>query len=66
MAARKKKGLQPSDVIILTVDTNEAGQNLLTQFSDEIKKVVGAQDIVFAKNNGEEVIVDELKFVVEL
>jgi isoleucyl-tRNA synthetase len=62
---RKKKGLQPSDVITLSIDTDEAGQNLLTQFADEIKKVVGARDIVFGKNSGEEVIVDELKFVVE-
>ncbi len=62
---RKKKGLQPSDIITLTVDTDEAGKNILTQFTEEIKKVVGAKDIVFAKNNGEEVSIDELKFTVE-
>ncbi len=63
---RKKKGLQPSDVITLTIDTDEAGQNLLTRFGDEIKKVVGAKDIVFGKTNGEEVVIDELKFMVQL
>ncbi len=63
---RKKKGLQPADVITLTVATDERGQNILNQFTDEIKKVVGAKDITFGENSGEEVVIGGLKFVVEL
>ena len=63
---RKKKALKPSDEITLTVATDETGQILLTQFKEEIQKTVGAKDIVFTKTDGEEVLVDELKFIVSL
>jgi valyl-tRNA synthetase len=62
---RKKKGLQPADVVTLTVATDEKGQSILNQFADEIKKVVGAKDILFAENSGEEIVIDEVTFVIE-
>ncbi len=44
---RKKAGMQQHDRIILYVVTDDAGHKLVTQFSEEIQRVVGADDIVF-------------------
>lgn len=63
---RKKKGLQPSDTIVLTVDTDEVGQAIVTVFKDEIQKVVGATDIVFQSTTGDMFSIGELEFVISL
>lgn len=63
---RKQKGLQPSQEVILTIDTDEVGKGLVEQFSDEIKKIVGIKEIIFDKTKGEEIKIDELLFVVHI
>lgn len=63
---RKKKGLQPSDTIVLIIDTNEAGQAIVTIFKDEIQKVVGATDIVFQGTQGEVFSVADLEYIISL
>ena len=63
---RKKAGLTPSDTITLTIETNDAGRELVEQFADEIKKTVLANEIVFAANGGEEIKVGELVFICQI
>jgi isoleucyl-tRNA synthetase len=50
---RKEKGLQPQDVITLTLPL--AHQSIVDMFGDELKKTVGAKEIVV---EGEEIILN--------
>ncbi len=59
---RKKAGLTPSDVIILSVETGEEGRKIIEKFETEIKKTVLASKIEFSPNDGDTVKVDELIF----
>lgn len=63
---RKEKGLVPSDVVTLTIDTSEEGEEVVNKFKDNISKTVGAKEIVFARNEGTEIKIDELSFVVSI
>lgn len=44
---RKKAGLSPKDVIILTVDTDEEGKEAISLFKEDIKKTARIADILF-------------------
>jgi len=61
---RKKKGLNPNDVITLTIGTDEAGQELINKFKDELKKAVIAKDVQIKENEGQEIKIDEMVFKV--
>ena len=50
---RKKMGLTPSDVINLSVETNEVGKNLLQKFENDLKKVALVSKLNFVSNDGE-------------
>ena len=50
--------------IILTVQTSDCGEILVTQFKTEIMKVVGADEINFGNAEGTEVIAGEHSFTV--
>lgn len=63
---RKQMNLVPSDVVSISLETNDEGQELVEKFMDEFKKVVGAKEVKFEKNEGAEVKIDELVFVVTL
>jgi isoleucyl-tRNA synthetase len=63
---RKAAGLTPSDTIILSIETNEAGVMVLEKFSDDIKKTVLAERITFGSNDGGEVKIDDLVFKVKI
>ncbi len=63
---RKKEGLNPSDVITLNVETNVDGQELINTFKIELMKIVGAKEINIEKNEGSEVKIDELSFIVSI
>jgi len=63
---RKKMRLTPSDVISLTVETNEEGKKLIQKFENDLLKVVLASEIEFEKNDGEEIKIDELVFKLEI
>lgn len=61
---RKKMGLTPSEVIKLSVETDEKGKNLITKFEKELKKTVLVSAVMFENKGGEEIKVDELLFKV--
>ena len=63
---RKSSGLEAHDVIKLHVQTSTEGQQLIEQFSDEIKSTAGISEFNFTHNDGEEIIVEELTFVVAI
>ena len=65
---RKAADLVPQDFIKLEVQTNSAGQELLSNSSivEMIKKTVGANGILFQENNGKEITVGENSFIVSL
>jgi isoleucyl-tRNA synthetase len=59
---RKEKGLQSSDMITLSLETDEQGKNMVTMFSDDIRSVAGIKEIIFASNDAPETAVNDLKF----
>jgi len=63
---RKKMRLTPSDIISLTVETNEEGKKLIRKFENDLLKVVLASEIEFEKNDGEEIKIDELVFKIKI
>ena len=63
---RKRDGLMPSDVVTLGVSTDTKGQELIKEFETEFKKIVGAKEINLTDNDGEEIKIDELVFVVKI
>ncbi|HPS21397.1 MAG TPA: class I tRNA ligase family protein [Candidatus Paceibacterota bacterium] len=63
---RKKAGLVSSDVVVLNIETDQAGQNLVNKFKDELLKTVNAREINFAQNSGEEIKIDNLSFKIAI
>ncbi len=69
---RKKAGLTPSEVISLSIETDEAGKNLIQKFEVDFKKTILVNEIKFEANSGlsaqagEEVKVDTLNFKVSI
>ncbi len=63
---RKKMGLTPSDVISISVETNEKGKTLIQKFETDMKKTVLVSEIKFENNDGNEVKIDELVFKVKI
>ena len=63
---RKKIGLTPSDVVILTLETDDVGKELIEKFETDMKKTVMVSKIEFEKNNGEEIKIDSFIFKVKI
>ena len=63
---RKKMGLTPSDMITLSVETDDAGKSLIQKFEQDIKKIALASKIEFKDTNSEEVKIGELVFKVKI
>jgi isoleucyl-tRNA synthetase len=63
---RKKAGLISSDVVVLKIETDQDGQNLVNKFKDELLKTVNAREINFAGNAGDEVKIDNLSFKIAI
>ena len=61
---RKKNGLNPNDVITLTIGTDATGQELINKFKTELMKAVIAKEIQTKDNEGQEVKIGELLFKV--
>ncbi len=60
---RKDAGLEPSDRIKLTIDTNENGQNAIMAHKESLLKTVGATDVVFEVTFGTSVTSGDYSFV---
>lgn len=63
---RKKAGLNPTDMIALTVETDDVGRAVIESFKSEIEKVVNISNLSFESNDGEKIKVDELVFKVKI
>lgn len=63
---RKKTGLTPSDVVVLTIETGEAGRALVEKFMEDMKKVVLLSKVEFAGNDGDVVKLGDLEFKVQI
>ena len=63
---RKKAGLDAHDIIELVIQTSPEGQVLIEEFNDEIKKTAGISEFKFAHNDGEEITVANLVFIVAI
>jgi isoleucyl-tRNA synthetase len=63
---RKSSGLEPHDVINLHIQTSPEGQMLMETFSDEIKSTAGIKQFNFTHNDGEEIIVEHLVFIIAI
>ncbi len=63
---RKEKNLKPSDTIVLIIQTDDNGKDLINKWKKEITKIIGAKEIKFEENKGAEVKIGELAFVINL
>ena len=63
---RKTTGLMPEDRIVLTITTDTVGQELVNQFMNDLKKTVGASEVVFGKTEGDDLKIDDLMFGVKI
>lgn len=59
---RKHNGLQPQDEIMLTITTNQDGQDAIEAHIDLLTNTVGASGLVFAPTQGESVTNGEFTF----
>ena len=59
---RKKTGLTPSDVVVLSIDTGAEGQALIRKFEVDLKKTVLVSEVKFTENGGEKIEVGGLEF----
>jgi isoleucyl-tRNA synthetase len=63
---RKKTGLEPSDRVTLTIETDTTGERICETFKDMIMKTVGADALTFAPTSGERIDTGEATFVVSV
>ncbi len=63
---RKKANLNPSDEIVLEIETDKTGEELLKKFEINLIKTVNAKNINFSENNGEEIKIDNLFFKISI
>lgn len=63
---RKSSGLEPHDEINLIIQTSTEGQQLIEQFSNEIKSTAGIKEFNFTHNDGDEINVEHLMFIVAI
>ena len=63
---RKEKSLTPSEAVTLLVETDEVGKEFVNSALEEIKKPTNVSEIVFDKNDGEEIKVREMIFKLKI
>jgi isoleucyl-tRNA synthetase len=63
---RKKAGLVPVDPIVLVVETDEAGKNLLVEYQDKLSNIAGVSEISWQETKGEIVSEFEYSFVIAI
>ncbi len=63
---RKDAGLEPSNLITLTIDTSEVGQAAISAHRDLLVKTVGAADVIFAQAYGTTVTPGDYTFTLSI
>lgn len=63
---RKDSGLQLHDEIILHIQTSTEGQKLMEEFKNDIQKTAGIKEFNFTHNDGDEIKVDDLIFILAI
>jgi len=63
---RKKIGLMPEDKVVLILETDEKGKEIIQKFETEFKKTAGISEIKFEKNDGDEIKVNEVVFKITI
>lgn len=64
---RKNEGLAPADMVELTVKTDDAGQTLMVNNQEEIKRVAGISEIMFKSiRGGEKVSTSGAEFEIKI
>jgi isoleucyl-tRNA synthetase len=63
---RKKEELISSDVVVLDIETNTEGQDLINKFKEDLVKTINAKEINFSSVEGEEVKVNDLVFKIKI
>lgn len=63
---RKSTGLMPSDMITLTVSTDSNGEEILNAFKSDFVKTAGIKELNFNMNDGTEIKIDELSFIISI
>jgi isoleucyl-tRNA synthetase len=63
---RKSSGLHPQETIILHIQTSTKGERLMEQYKKDIQLVAGIKEFNFAHNDGEEIVVDDLIFIIAI
>jgi len=63
---RKNLGLEPSDMVSISIEANNEGEELVNKFKDDFSKVAGLSEIKFEKNEGEELKIENLIFKINI
>ncbi|MCK5021647.1 MAG: class I tRNA ligase family protein, partial [Candidatus Pacebacteria bacterium] len=72
---RKEKGLVPSDMINISIETDEKGKILIEKFSSELKRIAGIKEIQFIEvkddpkpvvRQGQEIIIEDYYFIINI
>ncbi|MCK5026927.1 MAG: class I tRNA ligase family protein, partial [Candidatus Pacebacteria bacterium] len=64
---RKKTGLTPDDMVTASIKTDMEGKKLVEKFKEELMKTTLLEEVVFSDVEvGEEINIDDLKFIVML
>ena len=63
---RKQEGLEPQDMVTLHIQTSPEGQRLVEEFKSDIQSTAGIKYFNFAHNDGEEITVENLTFVIAI
>lgn len=63
---RKNKGLEPHDIISLSIQTDEIGKDIIESHKEEIQGTAGISDISYEDVEGHEVAVGDLRFVLKM
>lgn len=63
---RKSSGLEPQDIVNLIIQTSPEGQKLMENFDNEIKSTAGVKEFNFTHNEGEEIKVEDMIFIIAI
>jgi isoleucyl-tRNA synthetase len=65
-ALRKEMGLKQQDVVTLTIQTDEAGKDVISSHESMITSVTGSSSITFSHTEGKEIVAGDHSFIVAI